>query len=138
MPKGSDGVDLTPFVTGKRPDTPNPTLYWRSGANFAIRDGDWKMWMVNRAEPSEAASSAARVTPDGVQAALSPRGHYVMLYDLKADPGEQTNLATAKPKVVARLRAKIDAWDKGNVPPQWTSMRQSVRRVEGELVKIYP
>ena len=94
--------------------------------------------MVNRAEPSEAASSAARVTPDGVQATVSPRGHYVMLYDLKADPGEQTNLATAKPKVVARLRAKIDAWDKGNVPPQWTSMRQSVRRLEGELVKLYP
>ena len=52
--------------------------------------------------------------------------------------GEQTNLTTARPDVVARLKAKVAAWDKGNVPPQWTSMRQSVRRVEGELVKIYP
>jgi len=138
LPKGSDGVDLTPYVTGKRSDTPNPTLYWRSGPNFAIRDGDWKMWMVNRAEPSEAASNSARVTPDGVQATMSPRGYFVMLYDLKTDPGEATNLATAKPDVVARLKAKVEAWDKGNVPAQWTSMRQSVRRVEGELVKLYP
>lgn len=138
LPKGSDGVDLTPYVAGARKDTPNPTLYWRSGLNFAIRDGDWKMWTVNRADPSEQANNAARVTPDGVQAKPSPLGSFVMLYDLKADPGERANLAKARPEVVARLQTKIEAWDQGNVAPQWTSMRQAVRRVEGELVKIYP
>jgi arylsulfatase B len=138
LPKGSDGVNLVPYVTGARKDTPNPTLYWRSGLNFAIRDGDWKMWTVNRADPSEQANNSARVTPDGVQATPSPRGNFVMLYDLKGDPGEKTNLAKARPEVVARLQAKIEAWDKGNVPAQWTSMRQSVRQVEGELVKLYP
>lgn len=138
LPKGSDGVDLIPYVAGARRETPNPTLFWRSGPNFAIRDGDWKLWMVNRADPAEQASTAAGVTPDGVQATVSPLGRYVMLYDLKADPGETTNLAKARPDVVARLQAKIEAWDKGNVPPQWTSMRQAVRRVEGELVKLYP
>jgi arylsulfatase A-like enzyme len=138
MPKGSDGVDLMPYVTGARRDTPNPTLYWRSGLNFAIRDGDWKMWMVNRADPSERDTSSSRVTPDGVQATLSPLGRFVMLYNLRDDPGEKTNLAGSRPDVVARLQAKIAAWDKGNVPPQWTSMRQGVRRIEGELVRIYP
>jgi arylsulfatase A-like enzyme len=138
LPKGSDGVDLTPYLTGVRRDTPNPTLYWRSGPNFAIRDGEWKMWMVNRADPSEQASTAAGVTPDGVQATVSPLGRYVMLYDLKSDPGERQNLAATRPEVVARLQAKIEAWDKDNVAPQWTSMRQAVRRVEGELVKLYP
>lgn len=138
MPKGSDGVDLTPYVTGKRNETPNPTLYWRSGQNFAIRDGDWKMWMVNRADPSEQAINTSRVTPDGVHATLSPLGRFVMLYNLKDDPGERTNLAKSRPEVVARLQAKIEAWDKGNVAPQWTSMRQGVRRIEGELVRIYP
>jgi arylsulfatase A-like enzyme len=138
LPKGSDGVDLTPFVTGQRSAAPHETLYWRSGPNFAIRDGDWKMWMVNRADPAEAANSAARVTPDGVKAEVSPLGHHVMLYDLKADPGETNNLATSRPDVVTALQAKIEAWDKDNVAPQWTSMRQSVRRIEGELVKIYP
>lgn len=138
MPNGSDGVDLTPYVTGKRKDTPNPTLYWRSGLNFAIRDGDWKMWTINRADPSEQGASESRVTPDGVHARPSPLGQLVLLYDLKGDPGEKTNLATSRPEVVARLQAKIAAWDKGNVEPQWTSMRQGVRRIEGELVRIYP
>jgi hypothetical protein len=73
-----------------------------------------------------------------VHATLSPLGRFVMLYNLKDDPGEKANLAKSRPDVVARLRAKIEAWDKGNVAPQWTSMRQGVRRIEGELVKIYP
>ena len=138
MPKGSDGVNLVPYLTGKNAGTPNPTLYWRSGLNYAIRDGDWKMWMVNRAEPSDMANNAARVTPDGVQAKLSSKGYFTMLYNLKDDPGEAKNLAAARPEVVAQLKAKIDAWDKDNVQAQWTSMRQSVREVQGELVKLYP
>lgn len=138
MPKGSDGVNLIPYLTGKNAATPNPTLYWRSGLNFAIRDGDWKMWAVNRADPSEQASDQARITPDGVQAKLSPKGRFVMLYNLKDDPGETRNLAKDQPDVVARLQAKIEAWDKANVPAQWTSMRQSTREIEGELVKLYP
>ena len=138
LPKGSDGVDLMPYLAGGRRAAPNPTLYWRSGANFAIRDGDWKMWTVNRADPSELASRAVGPTPDGVEAVLSPLGQYVMLYDLKGDPGETANLAKARPEVVARLQAKLATWDKDNVAPQWTSMRQSVRRLDGELVKLYP
>ena len=96
------------------------------------------MWTVNRANPSELASTAVGPTPDGVKAVLSPLGQYVMLYDLKGDPGETTNLAKARPEVVARLQAKLATWDKANVPPQWTSMRQAVRRLDGELVKLYP
>ena len=33
----------------------------------------------------------------------------VKLYDLKADPGEKTNLASARPADVTRLRAALDA-----------------------------
>lgn len=138
MPNGTDGVDLTPYLTGKNSGTPNPTLYWRSGLNFAIRDGDWKMWTINRADPSEQGSNEARVTPDGVQAKPSPLGSLILLYNLKDDPSETKNLAKTRPEVVARLQAKLTAWDKGNVPAQWTSMRQGVRKIEGELVRIYP
>ena len=138
MPKGSDGVDLIPYLTGKNAGPPNPTLYWRSGVNFAIRDGDWKMWLVNRADPSETAATGSSVTRDGVEAKMSPLGYFTMLYNLKDDPGEKTNLAGSRSDVVAGLKAKIEAWDKGNVPAQWTSMRQSVRKIEGEMVRIYP
>ncbi len=44
----------------------------------------------------------------------------------------------ATPEVVARLKAEITEWDRGNVPAQWTSMRQAVRRHEGQMLKIYP
>lgn len=137
LPKGTDGVNLMPFLTGDDRRTPNPTVYWRAGPNFAIRDGDWKLWEVNKADPSEVASNAAAITPDGTHAVVSPLGQHVMLFDLKADPGETRNVAAANPAVVARLQAKLKTWDRGNVPPQWTSMRQSVKRQDGQLLKIY-
>jgi uncharacterized sulfatase len=34
----------------------------------------------------------------------------VELYDLKADPSEEKNLATAQPERVKELSAKLDAW----------------------------
>ena len=134
---GTDGVDLMPYLTGRNAGIPNPTVYWRAGPNVAIRDGAWKLWSVNRADPKEAASAGARATPDGIVATLSPLGQHVMLYDLAADRGETRNLAATRPDLVAALKAKVAAWDKANIPPQWTSMRQSVRRVDGQLLKIY-
>ena len=77
------------------------------------------------------------MTPDGVQATVSPLGAYDMLYDLAADTGEGRNLSAARPDILAKLKARIAAWDKGNIAPQWTSMRQAVRRQDGVLVKIY-
>jgi len=137
LPKASDGVNLIPFVTGANRAAPNPTLYWRAGPNYAIRDGRWKLWEANRADPSEVASNAAAITPDGTHAVRSPLGQHVMLFDLNGDPGEKTNVAAANPGVVATLQAKLKAWDQGNVPPQWTSMRQSVKKQDGVLLKIY-
>ncbi|MBX3484679.1 sulfatase [Phenylobacterium sp.] len=137
LPKGTDGVSLMPYLKDADGRIPNPTVYWRAGPNFAIRDGDWKMWVANIADPSEDASQEAGVTPDGTHAVISPHGQHVMLYDLAKDPRELTNVAAANPQVVARLKAKLAAWDKANVAPQWTSMRQSVRRQDGQLLKIY-
>ena len=138
MPNGTDGVDLMPYLTGRNKGTPNPTLYWRSGANFAIRDGDWKMWVVNRAEPGERPRQGTAPAADGIEAKVSSLGKYVMLYDLKSDLGEKTNLATTRPEVVAKLQAKIAEWDKSNVAPQWTSMRQGIFQFEGQTLKVYP
>ena len=138
LPNGTDGVDLMPYLTGRNAGVPNPTLFWRAGPNFAIRDGNNKMWDVDRADPKDTASVGAEVTPDGTKHQEgSPFGRYVMLYDLKTDQGETKNLSAARPDLVAALRAKIAAWDKGNIAPQWTSMRQSVRKQDGQLIKLY-
>lgn len=136
-PHGSDGVNLMPYVAGGDRSTPNPVLYWRAGPNFAIRDGDWKLWLADKADPTAKVSEAVDPTEDGKAATASPFGQHVMLFDLSKDLGERDNLAARRGEVVDGLKAKLRAWDKANVPPQWTSMRQSVRREDGQLLKIY-
>lgn len=138
LPRGTDGENLAPYLASAKPKRFERRLFWRSGPNYAIRDGAWKLWSVNRAEPGETESTAAGITPDGVQAKASSQGVYDMLYNLADDPGESRNLAATRPEVVARLKAEIAEWDRGNVPAQWTSMRQAVRRHEGQMLKIYP
>lgn len=138
LPRGTDGENLVPYLSGPKPKGFERRLFWRTGPNYAVRDGAWKLWSVNRAEPGETESTAAGITPDGVQAEASSQGVYDMLYNLADDPGESRNLAAARPEVVARLKAVIAEWDRGNVPAQWTSMRQAVRRHEGQMLKIYP
>lgn len=137
MPNGSDGVDLMPYVTGRDRTTPNPTLFWRAGPNFAVRDGDWKLWQVNKAAPGQRPKEATGITPDGVQATVSPLGQHIMLYDLTQDQGETRNLAGERAEVVAGLQAKARAWDQGNIPAKWTSMRQGVYRFDDQLLQIY-
>lgn len=137
MPKVADGLDLSGYLTGHAPAPGERRLFWRTGPNFAIRDGDWKMWIANIAPAGEEVS-AATIVPDGMVATVSPLGQHVMLYDLKADLAESRNLATERPEVVARLKAEIAAWDKGNIPAQWTSMRQSVRSHDGQRLRVYP
>ncbi|MDZ4370821.1 MAG: sulfatase [Phenylobacterium sp.] len=136
-PKPLDGVDLAGLLKGQTTTLPERSLYWRAGPNFAIRDGAWKMWMVNKANPDETATMGSSVTPDGTPATTPVLGQHVMLYNLATDLGETSNVAATHPEVVARLKAKLAAWDKGNVDPQWTSMRQAVKRQDGQLLKIY-
>ena len=66
-PQGLDGVNLLPYVTGESKGTPHERLYWRFGAQWAIRDGNWKLLRIGD-QPWE-------------------------LYDLAKDIGEKNNLA---------------------------------------------
>lgn len=38
-----DGVNLLPFLTGRRSGRPHEALFWRLGEHMAIRKGDWKL-----------------------------------------------------------------------------------------------
>jgi arylsulfatase A-like enzyme len=120
-----DGVDLTPFVTGRDPGVPNPTLFWRAGVNFAIRDGQWKLLLMNKAPPKAdgEAEGLPPIMPDGVQARIGPEGQHTMLYDLSSDAAEMRNVAHEHPQVTAQLRAKLDDWNRMLKDPAWTSRR---------------
>jgi len=92
-----DGVDLLPYVRGERPGFPHDALFWRSGHYRVVRSSDWKLQRNERAPESP------------------------WLFDLRADPGETLNRASAEPGRVAALTALLDAHDAEQAPPAWPS-----------------
>ncbi|MGA2660269.1 MAG: arylsulfatase [Verrucomicrobiota bacterium] len=111
-----DGISLVPLLKGESGDWPERTLY------FQWHRGD--VPELNRA--CAAVSQPYKlVQPRGAEgraAAFPPRFE---LYDYAADPLEMTNLAAAKPEVVARMREGYEAWFKDvtsgrdySVPPR--------------------
>lgn len=100
-----DGVNLLPYVTGAKTGAPHEALYWRFGAQMAIRMGDWKL-VKGAGMPGIARGGEATV--DGAE-----------LYHLSADIGEKQNLAAQEPQKVAELAAAWKQWNTGNVPPSW-------------------
>jgi len=93
-----DGVDLLPYLAGKKHTAPHEVLFWRQGSRYAIRKGDWKL----------------QIDADGG----------VLLYDLGADIGETSNLADARGRTVKDLRKRLDQWDKQLVQPLWVRRRR--------------
>ena len=88
-----DGVDLLPFVDGRRQEPPHEALFWRAGKARAVRKGKWKLVEFG----------------DG----------YSKLYDLTADIGEKSDVSTANPAVVSELRAAWKAWSDTMAEPRW-------------------
>lgn len=72
-------------------------LAWRAGSYRASIDGRWKFIEAQRPQKT-------------------------WLYDLEADPGEQTNLAIANPEEVARQRSWLDRYFADMPPPGWPAL----------------
>lgn len=88
-PQGIDGVSLVPTLTGEGSQTEHAFLYWefhRQGGKRALRAGDWK----------------------AVQLGMNKSRKPVELYNLSSDLGEQNNVASQHPEVVARLEKLMD------------------------------
>ena len=87
-----DGIDLSPMLRGG-PAPRRDAIFWHyphyhgSGSvpSAAVREGDWKLieWYETGA---------------------------VELYDLRADPGERSDLASARPEIRDRLRQRLSDW----------------------------
>jgi arylsulfatase A-like enzyme len=89
-----DGVNLLPYLAGQDRKEPHDALYWRFGAQMAIRQGNWKLVKHAGGEAQE-------------------------LYDLAADIGESKDLAAKELAKVKELNAKWDAWNSELVAPAW-------------------
>ena len=86
----SDGVNLLPQILGRAPVVERQ-LFWRykSLAQRAVREGDWKYLQVNGNE---------------------------FLFNLAQDQRERANLAEREPERLARLRADWLAWNAQMLP----------------------
>ena len=80
-----DGRTLTPVLFGQKP-IPERTLFWRSGKEWAVRRGPWKLVGDERGQ--------------------------TMLFNLEEDIGEERNLAREEPGLVERLLATYRDWEK--------------------------
>jgi arylsulfatase A-like enzyme len=95
LPKGRyDGVELLPYLSGANTTPPHDALYWRSGEQWAIRAGDYKLTRADITAP--------------------PR-----LFNLKDDRGESIDLSAKRPDLAQQLKARFDQWNAQLIPPLW-------------------
>ncbi len=138
-----DGVDLLPFLDGESDGIPNPKLYWRDGVDFAMRDGDSKLWICDIASRPTASDEKAKAMkfrhqrPKRTVPAVGPEGRHVMLYDLADDVGELHNLAATRPSEVARMEAEIAGWNETLVEPQWPESKHSTIDFDGQSLELF-
>jgi arylsulfatase A-like enzyme len=91
-----DGVDLMPYLSGRKSGNPHESLMWRRSPLVSIRSGDWKLWK-------------------------SLDGKYTLLFNLREDLNETHNLADREPARVKELEAAIERWSKDLQDPRWPS-----------------
>ncbi|RYD28697.1 MAG: hypothetical protein EOP86_22730 [Verrucomicrobiaceae bacterium] len=97
LPEGRDSLSLMPVLTGKGTPRRHPYLYWEfheGGSSQAVLlEGRWKGLRLKR------------------------RDAPLVVYDLRTDPGEATDVASARPDIVERLEKILKEAHTGN--PDW-------------------
>ena len=88
-----DGVDLTPYLTGKKNASPHETMFWRYGEQWAVRHGDWKLVV----------SKGGSGKPE--------------LYNLAKDIGESIDLASNNAAKLTELQKIYDSWNAEQAEP---------------------
>ena len=95
-----NGVNLIPYLTGKRKTAPHDTLFWRMGQNHAVRKGNWK---------------------------LVKMGGKTALFDLTSDIGETRDLTAERPDVTKEIEKAYEQWNSQMVAPLWKLRRRKKR-----------
>ncbi len=137
LPVGAEGQNLLAKAAPEAKPA-DRALFWRMGPNYAVRDGRWKLLVVNKSDTvQDMANILGAPVPDGMKAEVSPLGQWVLLFDVVADPGEKHDVAASNPEVVARLTKAFSTWDETNIDPMFTSRRQFSSEVDGRKVQLF-
>lgn len=100
IPATFEGHSLTGLIDGDDVSAGPAYVFMESGyqeaTQLTVRQGEWKLIRIRAQEDREEMT-----------------GTEFELYDVRADPGESTNLAAARPDVVERLSRVLDEWYRG-------------------------
>ena len=102
-----DGVDLLPFLKDGRSSDPHKELFWRTGAKYAMRRGDWKL--------------------------VNERTGGQVLFNLKKDPQETTDVSSLNRKIFSEMKAGYQDWSGSLMKPQWKRQDQDNAYPGGKL-----
>jgi arylsulfatase A-like enzyme len=80
-----DGIDLSPLLFDRKPLPPR-ALFWRTAKAKAMREGPWKLDVINRGKP--------------------------VLFNLDKDLAEKQDLSAAEPDRLKQMLAKLADWEK--------------------------
>ena len=99
--KQIDGMNMWHLLTGKEGgNARDEYLYYTSqGKIEGIRQGKWKLLVKSKQQRR------------GAKSKQSPSPPEVLLFDVKADIGEQSNVADANPDLAAMLQARMKSLD---------------------------
>lgn len=109
--KPLDGVNLIPYLRGKKKDTPHKNIYLRKFDQdlHMVRDGDLKLVVKWKGSKKE-------------------------LYNLKDDIGETNNIASQNPQEVKRLYAILKEWESELVDPAFLGLIHTAAWVKKEKI----
>ncbi len=110
--KKFDGVDLLPYIAGKKKAGPHETLVWLRRPAAAIRYRDWKL-IVN------------------------PETAQTQLFDLAADPVERNDLSTKRSDMIGEMRAQLEIDRSIATDPRWLSREKAKLEFCNETMSIY-
>jgi len=115
-----DGKNIWPVITGADgAKSPHEAIYYLSGRTVkGVRMGDWKYLTVGAKD----VSPEDELTPEELKLSRKERkalikertkteGDIGMLFNLREDIGEQTNLITKQPEVAARLKRQLTEFE---------------------------
>lgn len=94
-----DGISLLPFWRGGTAPSQPRTLYWRQGRIGAVRRGDMKLLLID--------------------------GEPALLFDLKTDPNEKTDILAHHKETAASLAADFARWNRLNKETAWAPSSQA-------------
>ena len=100
LPERCDGVDLMPYLQGKKEGDAHEEIYWHNAdpsdaSHRNLRAMRWKDWRL----------------------ILNKKPKKWSLYDLRKDPAEMNDLASENADIVASMSKRLDEWVKTLPPP---------------------